>query len=71
MKLYHINCKALIKEEYKNIYDGLYNHQFDGNFPFKEEPSKEECIALIKFLKHRDNFAWDSLTITYVKNCDL
>lgn len=73
MKLYNISCKSIpdLSSDYLKMLDArykkLYNKSFDANFMYKEEPSKEQCIKLISFLRQNTKFDFNTLTITYVR----
>lgn len=75
MKLYLYSISAKNKKELKTDsdkalnmqYDGLLTKPFQGNFSFSKEPSVEEAMALINFLRPGHEYYIGSVRIEYIR----
>lgn len=73
MELYSIYAKVKTADKPSNwdkmlntLYDGIVNHDFRGNLSFKEKPTEEDVIGLLRLLRPDKEFYLGSVRIEYI-----
>jgi len=78
MDLYSIYAKVKVKDSLSDnekllniLYDGIVNQDFRGNLSFKEEPTQEDIIGLLKLLRPEKEYYLGSIKINYIREMKL